>query len=300
MKKIKSFLSRYWKHLIIENIKLSMNQDILFCKKTTKDYGTSYYISTYFFPKDIRLDVWVLYAFLRIPDEMVDNSKGDAEDSRRDILKWIDDWKRAFDGDLDVHPVLRANAVMWKKRNIPFQYSEIFFKAMLSDTEKSTYNTYRELEDYMMGSATVVGYMMSCIIGYTGDALPYARSLAEAFQMTNFIRDIKEDAQRGRVYMPIEDLVKFGLKASDIVSGEKKDAISQLVKFEIDRTENLYKKAMIGIPMLDIGGRRAVKTAFYLYKEILNKIKKDPVVVTSHRVRVGFMRKVIIILKNLY
>ena len=272
--------------------------DIALCKRVTKKFGTSYYISTYFFPKGIREKTWVLYAFVRYPDEIVDADTQDKDASKAKLLEWKNDWQRAYNGDKNVHPILSANAKMWKDIGMPFEYSQIFLKAMDSDTEKNRYQTYTELEEYMYGSATVVGYMMSYIIGFTEGALPYARALGEAFQLTNFLRDIKEDLDRNRIYIPKEDMNTFHVTESDFESPVMSSHMKELVLYEIKRNEDLYTEALKGIPLLNHSGRRAVHIALYLYKEIMEEIKKDPERIWKERVRIPLYRKLYLISKH--
>lgn len=274
------------------------NKDILLCKKLTKKYGTSYFISTYFFPKDLREKTWVLYAFLRYPDEIVDTEEKDPNIARIRIQDWKNEWFKAYDGNDNVHPVLRANARLWKECGIPFEYSDVFLDTMLKDTEKNRYQNYKELEDYMYGSATVVGYMMSYIIGFEQGALPYAKSLGEAFQLTNFIRDIQEDLNRGRIYIPQEDMDKYNVKEEDFKNKNMSKEMKDLILYEIKRNEDLYNTAIKGVNLLNKPGRRAVYMALYLYKEIIEQIKKNPERIWKERVRVPLIRKMYIIIKN--
>ncbi len=276
----------------------TQKQDIRICKNMTRAYGTSYFISTYFFPKILRERTWVLYAFLRYPDEIVDTEEKDASAAKARLLEWQNEWQKAYNGDPSVHPVLRANSVMWKDCNIPFEYSQIFLNKMLQDTEKSRYTTYTELEDYMYGSATVVGYMMSHIIGFKDGALPYSRALGEAFQLTNFLRDIKEDLARGRIYIPQEDINTYAVTEKDFSNEKMSNSMKELIYFEIKRNEDLYATAKKGIPMLNKSGQRAVRIAFYLYKEILEEIKKDPERIWRERVRISKLRKLYLIIKH--
>jgi 15-cis-phytoene synthase len=279
---------------------IDSKKDIKICKDMTKAYGTSYFLSTYFFPKKLREATWVLYAFVRYPDEIVDNIERDPNLAAVKLNTWISNWHKAYNGDTNVDPVLRANAILWKEYNIPFEYSDTFFAAMKSDTVKNTFDTYAELESYMNGSATVVGYMMCYLIGFQAGALPYARALAEAFQMTNFLRDIKEDLERGRIYVPKEDIEKYGLNQETFSQLKSSEKMIDLINFEIQRTEYLYREAEKGIELLDKGGRRAVRMSLVLYREILLIIKKDPSVVLRGGVRVPMYRKIILIIKNFY
>jgi phytoene synthase len=277
---------------------LMIKNDIQICKNMTRAYGTSYFISTYFFPKILRERTWVLYAFVRYPDEIVDNQEKDAGIAREKVLEWKNEWQKAYNGSTEVHPVLRANAVLWKEYNIPFEYSDIFLDAMLQDTNKSRYSNYQELESYMYGSATVVGYMMSYIIGFKDGALPYARALGEAFQLTNFLRDIKEDLARGRIYIPQDEMAKHGVTEADFESNLMSEPMKNLLLYQIKRNEDLYSEALKGIPMLNKSGRRAVRIALYLYKEILEEIKKDPERIWHERVRISKLQKLYIIIKH--
>lgn len=275
-------------------------RDARICKDMTKKYGTSYYIATYFFAKELREATWILYAFVRYPDEIVDTEEKDSARAKEKLTAWKEEWVRAYNGDTDVHPVLRANSVLWKEKRIPFEYSEIFLNAMFADTEKNRYETYAELEEYMMGSATVVGYMMSHLIGYTGDALPHARSLAEAFQMTNFLRDVVEDLERGRIYLPKEDMERFEVTEEMLRTGTSNSHLLTLLDFQIERTEKLYTHGLAGIPMLARGGQRAVRMAYGLYKGIFEKIRKNPARIFSGRTRVSTLEKLRIIITHLF
>lgn len=277
---------------------LIIKNDIQICKNMTRAYGTSYFISTYFFPKLLRERTWVLYAFLRYSDEIVDTEQKNSEETHLQIIEWKNEWQKAYNGSTDVNPVLRANAVLWKECNIPFEYSDIFLDAMLQDTNKSRYKDYSELESYMYGSATVVGYIMSYIIGFKDGALPYAKALGEAFQITNFIRDIQEDLNRGRIYIPQEDMDKYNIQEADFKNYKMSKDMKNLILYEIKRADDLYTKAIDGINLLNKSGRRAVRISLYIYKEITEKIKKDPERIWNERVRVSMLRKLYLIIKH--
>lgn len=269
------------------------------CKKITRQYGTSYFLSTYFFPKTIREKTWILYAFVRYPDEIVDTQEKDTKEAYKKLSEWKKSWEKVYAGENEgVHPILEANALLWKESSIPFEYSSLFLDAMFRDTDKNRYSTYEELESYMYGSATVVGYMMSYIIGFKEGALPYAKALGEAFQLTNFLRDIKEDLERGRIYIPKEDMEQCGVNEEDFRLPQVNTQMKKLIEFEIKRTETLYEKALPGISLLGKKGQRAVRIAFYLYREILLTIKKRPEIIFEKRVRIPKWKKIIIILKN--
>ncbi len=247
-------------------------------KSLTKQYGTSYYFATRFFPKKMRLATYALYGFFRVPDEYVDNP--DQSLSHQEVIQKLEDWHEKWrqahqTGDSD-DPVLLVTAKTFQEYDIPYQYGEDFLAAMKQDLSKERYETYAELQGYMYGSASVVGLMMSHVIGFEDGALPYAEKLGEAMQMTNFLRDIREDYEdRNRIYMPAEDLAKLGVTEDHIRNHICDDKFIEFMKFEIQRTRALYREADQGIPMLTPRGRFAVRMASRLYEAILTKIEEQ-------------------------
>ncbi len=263
-----------------------------------KRYGTGYYRATFLFPKKIREVVWTLYQFVRLPDEIVDTEGGDKDAKLR---AWEDEWSAVLEGGSSSNKVMRNFKQVVDRYHIPHAYTLDFLHAMRQDLTKDRYATYRELEDYMHGSATVVGYMMSYIIGFSGDALPYARALAEAFQMTNFLRDIKADCdERGRIYIPQEDMERYGVTEAHIRDGIVDDTWCALMHYEIDRTRALYEKGVSGIAFLDPKGRKAVYAAGLIYKEILDKIEKNKYDVFSKRAIVSPFQKTVLLWKAVW
>lgn len=268
-------------------------------KSIIKSYGTGYYRATLLFPKKIREAIWILYSFVRIPDEIVDNSLDNAEAL---LNEWKSKWHSLIQSSIKTdNEIMNSFAVVAREYKIPNEYVDIFLDAMKQDLYKSRYATYKELEDYMHGSATVVGYMISHVIGFKDGALPYAKALAEAFQMTNFLRDIKSDyEERGRIYLPKEDLDRFGVTEDHISRGIVDESWKKLMHFEIERTYKLYDKGVKGISFLDKDGRRAVYASALVYKEILDLIEKSQYDIFSKRVVVSPFRKTVLIFKSLW
>lgn len=264
------------------------------CEAITKKYGTSYYFATQFFPKEIRRAIYAVYAFARIPDEIVDdpNLQDHAEAIAR-LSEWKSEWLSAMYGGHGKTPVMEAIVHTFKTKEIPISDGEAFLNSMFIDEEKFSYKNYSELESYMYGSAGVIGLMVTRIVGYsTPDAFQYAIKLGYAFQITNFLRDIQEDCRDlGRIYMPIDELNIFGLTPDDIKNEVYDDRFVSFMKFQIERNRQIYREALIGIPMLKLQGRLAVKIAFVLYKAILDEIEKADYNVYKGRVRTTFSRK---------
>ncbi len=264
------------------------------CQEITKKFGTSYYFATQFFPREIRLAIYAIYAFARIPDEFVDNPENsDSTEARPQIEEFREKWRAAMSENGSEDPILLAIANIFHKYKIPQADGEAFFDSMLQDTEKATYANYPELEKYMYGSAGVIGLMVTRIVGYSSDeAFTHALQLGYAFQLTNFLRDIREDWDiRQRVYLPQDELERFGLTIEDLAAHRCDEKFIAMMKFQIERNREIYRESLKGIPMLKARGRIAVKISYVLYSGILTEIEKLNYDVFKQRARTSFSRK---------
>jgi phytoene synthase len=272
------------------------------CRQITRRYGTSFYFATQFFPAEMRNGIYAVYAFARIPDEIVDDcSEHDGEKRLAKLNQWRTSWLKASrDGGSD-DPVLNAIVQMFSKYQIGTDLGEAFLRSMFMDEEKSEYQTYEDLTDYMYGSAGVIGLMVTKVVGYsTEEAFPYAIKLGYAFQLTNFLRDIREDLEElGRVYMPQEDLRRFRLTRSDLAGRCRDDRWIEFMNFQIARNRQLYREAFPGIAMLNWRGRLAVKVSYVLYRAILGEIERAGYDVYRERVRTNLFQKLWLSMKAL-
>jgi len=270
-------------------------------RKLHKKHGKSYYFAARFFPSDIRLATYALYGFFRVPDEIVDNSPLEsAEDMlavRRKLDEWQRNWERAYQTGEAEDPVLRVAAYVFHTYRIPFEYSISFLEAMQTDLVKTRYTNYHELEQYMYGSAAVVGLMMTHVIGFSeAKSLQYAQKLGYAMQLTNFLRDIDEDyTQRDRIYMPQDELTRFGLSANDIAERRFSPQFRDFVNFQSERAHALYEEASHGIPLLAATGQRPVRIASALYRAILTKIASQDNNIFAGRARTRLDEKIFIL-----
>ncbi len=264
-----------------------------------KKHGTSYYIATLFFPKEIKEAVFILYAFVRTPDEFVDNPEP-GSNPRAKLLQWKTEWEHAYHRRTTDNPLLTATAEIFRRYDIPFDLSQTFIDAMIQDVTVSRYATYADLKAYMHGSAETVGLMLTYIIGYYDPhALPHAASLGEAMQLTNFLRDIREDYQdRGRIYIPQEDMNRFNVTEAMIARQETTPEFINLMKFEVHRARQLFKEAELGICMLSHKGQFPVRLASRLYEKILDKIEQNQYNIFEKRVRSTTLEKLWLILKT--
>lgn len=255
------------------------NQALRQARAVLKEHGKSYYFSSCLFPKKTQQATWAVYAFVRLPDQIVDDSpqsnSADLERVSQQLRAYRVQWRAAYAGAMDADPILRLAAQTWHEYHIPFAYSESFLDAMEQDLVQSSYASYQDLQGYMYGSASVIGLMMSHIIGFSdASALPLASKLGEAMQMTNFLRDIEEDwTERGRVYMPQDEMAKFGLSSEDIAVRNFSPAFQEFMKGQAARVEMLYDEANRGIPLLNPQGRLAVAAASTLYRAVLGRLE---------------------------
>lgn len=267
-------------------------------KKINYRHGTSYFWATLLFPQEIRSAVHILYAFFRIPDEIVDQKQlGQAEA----LALWFEKWQQAYKTNDSTEPILYATGKIFHQYQIPYQYSVSFFDAMRQDLVQSRYETYQELEQYMYGSAAVVGLILSHVIGFKDiSALAEATQLGYAMQLTNFLRDIDEDFQeRNRIYFPKTELDQFGLTEQDIAQRNFSKNFNDFVCYQIQKARQLYTMAEPGIAKLDTRGRKAVRVASKLYAAILQKIEDQQGNIFLKRARTSITEKIFIMLKTI-
>lgn len=276
--------------------------DFAACRALQKKHGTSYALATKFFPREKRLATESLYAFFRVPDDLVDvTHAADHHAAKQALDQFQDAWRNAIDTGTSTDPILRCTAWTFRKFSIPMEYGEAFLEAMKQDTEVERYETYEDLKQYMYGSAAVVGLMMTYIIGFSDKrALAHAVALGEAMQLTNFLRDVGEDwNERGRIYLPLEDLHMFGVSEASIAEGKNSPEFKALLKFEIERADALYAQAEAGIPLLTKDGRFAVRAASRLYQGILREIERNDFNVFTKRARTSGWKKTYLLLTAL-
>lgn len=269
-------------------------RDFSECRQMHRVHGTTYYFSTLRLPTRIRPRVHALYGFVRQPDEWVDNPGKLTVQERLTLLEsWRQEFRAGLEGICPKNPVLRAFCDVAIETQIPIEEPMAFIDSMALDLSKDRYSTYEELQDYMRGSAAAVGVMMCYILEATLDSntLQCARALAEAMQLTNFLRDIREDIARGRIYIPLKDMASFQVSEKDIHMCLKSDGFVSLMKFEINRARALYAMADDGIERLPRASRSGVRLARVLYSRILDRIEERDYDVFSARVRTSKAEK---------
>lgn len=267
------------------------------CRRVEKVHSRTYYFSTSLFPGEVRSRVHALYAFMRYADEIVDNpgSLGLEEQLLR-LEAFERETLAAIGGAKWVaNPVLRAFADTANVCGVGTDLVCAFMKSMKMDTSVFRYPTYEDLEKYTYGSAAVVGLMMCRVVGATDErANPHAEALGAAMQLTNFLRDVGEDWARGRVYLPLEDLGRFGYAEEELGRGVVDERFAALMRFEMERARRLYAIADEGMHYIPRGRRYPVVVARQLYAGILEQIEARGYDVFSGRTRTSLAHKLIV------
>jgi phytoene synthase len=276
--------------------------DYAFCRQIMRRASNNYSFASSFLPLEKRHHVDALYAFLRIGDDRVDVSH-DGYDSP---LAAIDNWERAywhaFETGGSPDPIMRAFLSTAVDFCIPANTMSPYFRAMKEDLVKTHFSTFEELLYYMDGSAIPVGRAMTYILGVResftySDALVRADHLSIAMQLSNFWRDIGQDWQIGRVYIPQEDMDLFQISEETLAAGQISDRFIELLEFEVGRTEQYYESAREGIRML-ASGQWGVMSALLIYQAILDSIRANNYDVFSRRARTNLLQKSVLLVKS--
>jgi 15-cis-phytoene synthase len=266
------------------------------CRELNKRYGTTYYWSTKVLPKIKQHHVHALYGFCRYADDIVDDLGPAPVEQRAAALA---DFGDRFFADLDRgasdDPVLKAVVHTVRAFDIDVDCFRRFLRSMTMDLTVTEYETWDDLLVYMDGSAAVIGEMMLPILEpLQPEATGHARDLGNAFQLTNFLRDIAEDLDRNRQYVPQEDIRRFG---ADLTGRRVTPEFVELMKFEIERCRELYRSADLGLTMLPPQSARCIQAARVLYGRILDKIEAQHYDVFTHRARVSTAEKAAMVAK---
>ncbi|MDX1614116.1 MAG: squalene/phytoene synthase family protein [Candidatus Promineifilaceae bacterium] len=260
-----------------------LEQAYAHCEAMTAEHSRSFYIASGLLGPEQRRAVRALYAFCRTTDDIVDDNPGQAN-------PLLQTWRERA---LSWHPprhdlVALAWADARANYTIPQRYAEQLIDGVARDMVQQRYETFEDLATYCYGVASTVGLMSMHIIGFEDDlAVPYAIKLGVALQMTNILRDVAEDWERGRLYLPLDELGEYGLTEADIAAGQLDDRWRAFMRFQIERTRELYAEAWPGIGMLAKQGRFSIAAAAAFYRGILDDIEKHDYDVFSRRAHVS-------------
>lgn len=245
-----------------------------YCEDKAAKSGSSFYYSFRFLPEDRRRAVTALYAFCREVDDVVDECQ-DERVARVKLAWWRSEVARLYAGTPE-HPVGQALLPHVRALDLPQGQLLEIIDGMEMDLDQARYASFRDLQLYCYRVAGVVGQLCAQIFGYQDrQTLKYAHDLGIAFQLTNIIRDVGEDARRGRIYLPVEDLQRFNVPAEDILNYRETPAFRELMLFQIERAEQFYAQALALLPAVDRKPQRPGLMMAAIYRATLEEIRRD-------------------------
>jgi len=238
------------------------------CRRIAREHGKSFYAASYCLPAERRRAILAVYAFCRIADDLVDRAI-DVDTALLAIEAW--------EGEID-HPASPV-AIAFARARRRFGVSEQAARGLLAgvrmDLLPCRYESWAALHHYCYAVAGTVGLMVAPLLGCQDErALPYAVDLGVAMQLTNILRDIDEDARQGRLYLPVDELLSFGIDPESVLAGNPNGAFRDFMAFQIARARGLYASAAMGLPALDRSGRLTTLAAMRFYSAILKEIEK--------------------------
>ena len=261
-----------------------------YCQDKTAKSGSSFYYSFLFLPDAQRKAITALYAFCREVDDVVDECS-DAELARTKLNWWRAEIFGTFDGKPN-HPVGQALVTSISNFKLKKEHFLEIIDGMEMDLLQNHYANFEELSLYCYRVASVVGLMAAEIFGYEDPAtLEYAHNLGLAFQLTNILRDVKEDALRGRLYLPLDELARFGVNEQDIIEGRCTDNMKKLLDFQAQRAQDHYEKAFALLPESDRYAQRTGLIMAGIYRTTLGIIQQDSCQVLSQRTSISPLKK---------
>ena len=264
------------------------------CKRLNSLHGKTYYLATLLLPKAKRPHVHALYGFARYADEIVDDLSSTLTiPEKAEVLKvWgekvLEDIRL---GRSDDH-VGRALVDTVQRFNIPIEHFEAFLHSMTMDLSVTEYQTYDDLMEYVYGSAAVIGLQMVPILGASDPkAYEAAQKLGIAFQLANFIRDVSEDLDRGRIYLPLDDLKAAGVSKEMLAAKKLTPEIKQALQYQIERVRRLQREAAEGITLLDPVSQPCINAASELYCGIVDEVETINYEIFTHRAKTSTWRR---------
>ena len=264
------------------------------CRQLNAAHGKTYYLATLLLPPAKRPYVHALYGFARYADEIVDDLASTLTEAQK--AEWLGEWGAAFLEDIDRgysdDDVCRAVVDTVLRWSIPKEYFEAFLHSMTMDLTVTEYPTYDDLYEYVYGSAAVIGLQMVPILEPTSpEAYARATDLGVAFQLANFVRDVGEDLDRGRVYLPLDELELFGVTRDQLEQRVATPAIKQALAFQVERVRELEERSRPGVEMLHPSSRDCIEAARVLYCGIVDEVERRDYEVFTTRATVPMRRR---------
>ena len=254
-----------------------------YCQEKAAASGSSFYYSFMFLPQDKRRAITALYAFCREVDDVVDECS-DATVARTTLNWWRGEVAEIYDGKPQ-HPVAQALVPLVQQFNLAQEHLQEIIDGMEMDLDHQRYADFSALQLYCYRVASVVGLLAAEIFGYTDrHTLKYAHDLGIAFQLTNIIRDVGEDARRGRIYLPLDEMQQFNVSAADILNSRETENFHQLMEFQIERAQRFYRQAFEQLPAQDRKSQRTGLIMAAIYRATLDEVEASGCHVLKERV----------------
>jgi phytoene synthase len=267
------------------------------CEHVAKTQARNFYYSFVTLPPERKAAMCAIYAFMRYSDDVSDEAAENR--SKADEMRaWRLALDRAFAGDYGDSPILPAFHDTVCRYNIPARYFHELIDGTQMDLTRNRYETWDDLHLYCYRVASVVGFVCIHVWGFDeagGEALRYAEACGLALQLTNILRDVKEDAERDRIYLPQEDLRRFGVTEANLKQGVVDDSFRALMRFEVERAKEFYRQAQNLFPLVYAPGRPTLSIMIRIYRGILDSIERNQYDVYTHRARVSTPKKLAIV-----
>jgi 15-cis-phytoene synthase len=261
-----------------------------YCQKKTVQSGSSFYYSFLFLPAERRRAITALYAFCREVDDTVDETS-DSSVARIKLAWWRTEIANLYQG-APTHPVTKALAPHVQPYQLQEPHLQAIIDGMEMDLDQSRYLDYPGLQRYCWRVAGVVGILSASIFGYTNpQTLAYAEKLGLAFQLTNIIRDVGDDARKGRIYLPVNELQQFNVTAADILNFRHSEKFEALMQFQAERAQRTYDEALALLPKADRRAQRPGLMMSAIYRTLLDEIERDNFHVLNQRISLTPLRK---------
>ena len=261
-----------------------------YCQQKAAGSGSSFYYSFLFLPEERRRAITALYAFCREVDDVVDDCS-DPATARATLAWWRQELAAAFHGTPQ-HPVARALAEVAPRFNLAEARLAEIINGMQMDLEYNRYPSFEVLRQYCHRVAGMVGLLSAEIFGFEDPrTLEYAADLGLAFQLTNIIRDVGEDARRDRIYLPLDEIESHGVSVADISASRETESFRRLIEFQIERALGYYRDAFAKLPAIDRRTQRAGIVMAAIYRALLDEIQRDGCRVLTRRTSLTPVRK---------
>ena len=274
----------------------AIEESYRYCKEVARSRAKNFYYSFVLLSKQQRKAMCAIYAFMRYCDDPSDEPGA----SRASLERWRAELEEALQGRFSGHPVWPAFHHTVRRFGIPHEYFREMIAGVESDLGPRRLETFDELYHYAYQVASVVGLTIIYIFGFdTPSAIPLAEKCGVAFQLTNILRDIREDAERGRIYLPAEDLRRFGVTEEDIERGNRNAEFLELMRFEAARARAYYNESEELLELIHPRSRPSLWALISIYSRLLERIERTNYDVFRKRVRLTAMEKSWIIVRAL-